>query len=253
VVAEPAGRSGRRRTAILLIGVLGSAAFVLIATAVDHRSTPVASPPPSISALPAERPEAEAPVRPTPLAVPADLVDAGLGLRDGPQPVPLELHVPSIGVDAPVVGVGMTSENVMDAPLGPPGDPVWQQAFWYRGSAVPGVASTALLAGHVGGAGGTPGVFGELDQLRVGDAIVVRDVRTGLEMPFAVTESVSYTLEQAAEPAVLNRIYGSGPVAAKWAQPSSDGLAHLSLITCSGTFRDGTHDQRLVVYATRTG
>jgi hypothetical protein len=38
---------------------------------------------------------------------------------------------------------------------------------------------------------------------------------------------------------------GTGP------QPSADGLSHLTLITCAGTFRNGTHDHRLVVYATR--
>ena len=53
-----------------------------------------------------------------------------------------------------------------------------------------------------------------------------------------------------ATPAVLKQIYGPGPVAGKWAQPSAGGLAHLTLITCSGTFRD-THDHRLVVYASR--
>ena len=66
-----------------------------------------------------------------------------------------------------------------------------------------------------------------------------------------MTESKSYPLAEAATPAVLKRIYGAGPVAGKWAQPSADGLAHLTLITCSGTFRNGTHDHRLAVYADR--
>jgi hypothetical protein len=35
-------------------------------------------------------------------------------------------------------------------------------------------------------------------------------------------------------------------------QPSADGLSHLTLITGTGTSRNGTHDHRLVVYATRT-
>ena len=37
--------------------------------------------------------------------------------------------------------------NAMDAPEGPADDPVWQQAFWYRGSAIPGARSTALDRG----------------------------------------------------------------------------------------------------------
>ena len=48
--------------------------------------------------------------------------------------------------------------------MGPAEDPVWQQAFWYRGSAVPGTRSTALLAGHVNDPRGRPGVFAHIDE-----------------------------------------------------------------------------------------
>jgi sortase (surface protein transpeptidase) len=185
------------------------------------------------------------------LAVPAALTDEAVDLRAGPGAVPLELQLPSLDIVAPVVGVGITPTNVMDAPMGLAGDPVWQQAFWYRGSAVPGELSTALIAGHVGGPKGSSAVFANLDRLQPGDPIVVRDTRSAADVRFAVTESKSYTLDEAAEPAVLTRIYGAGPVAATWPQPSDDGLSHLTLITCTGTFRNGTHDHRLVVYATR--
>jgi len=185
------------------------------------------------------------------LAVPSALTRAGLDLRAGPVAVPLELRMPSLGVSAAVVGVGITPKNVMDAPMGPADDPVWQQAFWYRGSAVPGARSTALIAGHIDGPGGRPAVFGHIDRLRPGDRIVVHDTRTGLDVRFAVTSSVTYSLAQTATPAVLRRIYGAGPVAGTRPQRSADGLSHLTLITCTGTFRNGTHDHRLVVYATR--
>ena len=188
---------------------------------------------------------------PTVLAVPAAVTDEGTDLRAGPGAVPLELQLPSLDVVAPVVGVGITPTNVMDAPMGAAGDPGWQQAFWYRGSAVPGELSTALIAGHVGGPRGSPAVFAELDRLRSGDPIVVRDTRTGADVRFAVTESKTYSLDEASDPAVLTRIYGAGPVAGTWPEPSADGLAHLTLITCTGTFKNGTHDHRLVVYATR--
>lgn len=186
------------------------------------------------------------------LAVPAALTDADHNLRDGPLPVPLELLLPTLGVRAPVAGVGITATNVMDAPTGPAGDPVWQQAFWYRGSAVPGDLSTALIAGHVNGPRGSGGVFAHLSDLERGDPIVVHDTRSGLDVRFSVTGSETYSLDEAADPAVLARIYGSGPVAGTGPQPSADGRSHLTLITCAGTFRDGTHDHRLVVYATRS-
>ena len=185
-------------------------------------------------------------------AVPSPLTDPSLGLRTGPVAVPLALELPSLGVNASVSGVGLTAKNVMDAPTGPAGDPVWQQAFWYRGSAIPGAKSTALIAGHVDGPRGAPAVFGRIDALRPGDPIVVRDLRSGLRVRFAVTESLTYPLDAASDPEVLTRIYGAGPVAGTKPRRSVDGLAHLTLITCAGTFRNGTHDHRLVVYATRT-
>ncbi len=185
--------------------------------------------------------------------VPDPQVDGALGLREGPVAVPLELHLPSLGVIAAVLGVGMTDEDVMDAPVGPAADPVWDQAFWYRGSAIPGAASTALIAGHIGGPLGRAGVFADLDDLRVGDPIVVLDTRRGHDVRFSVTATESYSLAEAADPTVLARIYGTGPVLGTWPEPSADGLAHLTLITCAGTFRGDTHDHRLVVYATRVG
>ena len=188
----------------------------------------------------------------TPLAVPTALTKAGLDLRSAPVAVPLRLRIPSLGVDATVLGVGITKQNVMDAPMGSPDDRVWQQAFWYRGSAVPGTASTALMAGHIDG-GGHPAIFAHIADLKAGDAIIVHDTRTGLDVRFAVTRSVSYSLQQTRLPAVLRWMYGTGPVAGTTPQRSADGLSHLTLVTCSGTFRNGTHDHRLVVYATRVG
>ena len=228
---SPLPSAGRRVTLLL-------AAAVLLAGcgAPEAEQAAVALPP----AVPAAAP-----------AIPAPLTDEGLDLRAGPVAVPLELRIPSLSITTPVIGVGITPKDVMDAPMGPAGDPVWQQAFWYRGSAVPGELSTALIAGHVGGPKGSSAVFADLDRLRPGDPIVVRDTRTGLDVRFSVTGAKSYTLAEAAEPAVLTEMYGAGPVNGTLPQPSADGLSHLTLVTCTGTFVGGTHDHRLVVSATR--
>lgn len=185
-------------------------------------------------------------------AIPAALTPADLSLRAGPVAVPVELQMPTLGVNAGILGVGIASDNAMDAPKGPADDPVWDRAFWYRGSAIPGALSTALIAGHIDGPGGRQAVFGHLDRLRKGDPIIVHDTRTGLDVHFSVTGIENYPLDQTSDPAVLTRIYGAGPVAGTWSQPSADHLAHLTLITCSGSFRNGTHDHRLAVYAVRT-
>jgi sortase (surface protein transpeptidase) len=188
-----------------------------------------------------------------PLAVPAAMAAQRLPLGAAFAPVPLELRIPAIGLRVAVLAVGMNSKHVMDAPMGPAASPVWQQAFWYRGSAVPGVRSTALFAGHIDDPLGRPGVFAHIDALRKGDLVVVHDTRSGLDVRFAVTTSASYPLDETTDPAVLSKMYGTGPVNGKAAQHSADGLAHLTLVTCAGTFDNGlgTHNRRLVVFATR--
>jgi sortase (surface protein transpeptidase) len=107
------------------------------------------------------------------------------------------------------------------------------------------------MAGHVNDPLGRPGVFARLGELGPGDEITVHDTRNGSEVRFAVTTAHSYTLAEAAEPAVLRTMYGAGPVEGRWPTRSEDDLAHLVLVTCAGTYRGTTHDQRLVVQAVR--
>ncbi|HSO93729.1 MAG TPA: class F sortase [Candidatus Dormibacteraeota bacterium] len=165
--------------------------------------------------------------------------------------MPLELRVPSLGMSAPVLGVGITSKNVMDTPTGSASDSVWEKVFWYRGGGTPGDAGTATIAGHVDDVLGRPAIFARLKDLHPGDPVAVRDTRTGVETYFVVTATAIYTLAQTLRPAILAQIYGPGPVAGQGAQPSADGLSHLTLITCIGHWVTGasTYDHRLAVYA----
>jgi sortase (surface protein transpeptidase) len=239
------------RRAAIAVACITTTALLAECGGAAHTTTAPVAPATTMS-----RPVTRTTVRPRPVrspAVPAALFAEALSVRSGPVPVPLQLLIPSINVTTQVLGVGVTSGDVMDAPEGPINDPVWQEAFWYRGSAVPGAISTALIAGHIDGPRGTSAVFGNIGRLRAGDAIIVRDTRSGLEVRFAVTSSTSFTLDQTTQPAVLQQIYGVGPVAGTTPQRSTDGLAHLTLITCAGTFRNGigTHDHRLAVFATR--
>lgn len=239
---------------LIVTGLLAGSATVRQQTAAETGARAgAARPGVTASQIPSPVEPAEPqPAVPRPLAVPAAPADEGLDLRAGPVPVPLELRLPTLGVNATILGVGITPEGAMDAPMGAATNPIWQRAFWYRGSAVPGAASTALIAGHIDDPLGQPAVFGHIAALRVGDPIVVHDTRSGLDVQFSVTQSETYRLDQTNDAAVLTQIYGAGPVAGTEPQPSADGLAHLTLITCAGTFRNGTHDHRLVVSATRT-
>jgi hypothetical protein len=199
-------------------------------------------------------PAASVPTAPPPaLPVLARLAPAGLGLHAGPTPVPLELRLPSLGAGGAVLAVGITAHGAMDAPQGPPGDPVWQEAFWYRGGGVPGDIGTATIAGHVDDVRGRPALFAHLADLHPGDPVVVHDTRDGGEVRFTVSQVTTYSVQQASQPAILATIYGAGPVAGTGPQPAPDGHSHLTLVTCAGDFVHGAYDHRVVVYAQRSG
>ncbi len=177
--------------------------------------------------------------------------DASLDLSAGPVYEPITIEIPALLVTAPILGVGLTSSNNMDAPKGPYGDPLWHTAFWYRGSGIPGEIGTATIAGHVNDLISRPEIFASLKILTPGDFIIIHTLDASGDIFFIVDEVKRYTYKESTTPAVLTLIFGSGPVAGIGAQPSEDGLAHLTLITCAGTFADGAFDHYTVVYATR--
>lgn len=176
------------------------------------------------------------------------LVPRSVPLRAPPRSVPLRLHIPAIGVDARILAVGITPERAMDAPMGSPSDPVWSRAFWYRGSGVPGAPGTATIAGHV--SGGLEPVFADLERIRVGDEIAVRDRRTGRDVTFVVTARELVSLDRF-DDRMLRRVYGAGPVAGKRASAPADGSSRLTLITCAGDRVGSSYQHRLVVSAER--
>ncbi|HCC79233.1 MAG: hypothetical protein A2X25_15400 [Chloroflexi bacterium GWB2_49_20] len=197
-------------------------------------------------------PTATATLSPTPtLFAPGPLFDADLDLWAGPVDVPLELQIPSLNIDVPVIGVGLTEWNVMDAPTSSVGSPFWHSAFWYRGGGIPGEVGTATFAGHITDPLGKPGAFRYLREIHTGALIIVRDQRTSIDMLFIVDEVEVISQKESTDPAVLTRIFGAGPVAGTGPQPSLDGLAHLTLITCATNFITGNFDDRTIVYATR--
>ena len=179
------------------------------------------------------------------------LFDPNIDLMAGPIDVPLELLIPSLKVKAPVIGVGLTSKNVMNTPKGPIGDPIWDAAYWYRGSGIPGESGTATIAGHVNEPLGEPEIFADLEDLHPGDEIIIHYSTIDLDILFIVDQIEVYSIQESSEPAVLAQIFGDGPLAGKGPQPARDGLAHLTLITCAGNIVNGEFDHHTVVFATR--
>ena len=188
----------------------------------------------------------------TPEMIPGPLVNPALGLLVGPVDVPLEIQIPALNIKAAVLGVGLTETNAMAAPIGViADDPIWQTVFWYRGGGIPGDIGTATFAGHFDDTLGRPAVFAFLGDLQIGDLIVVKDTRSGLGIPFIVSETRTYSEQESAASDVLARIFGSGSVNSTEAQSPSDQIAHLTLITCGGAWIHGSFNLRLVVYAVR--
>jgi Sortase domain len=209
------------------------------------------------TSLPIGQPTAQSTAQPTAQPTPTVIVlgslfDVGLDIKAAPVEVPLELKIPSLKVNAPVLGVGLTSVNEMDAPKGPIGDPVWHTAFWYRGSGLPGESGTATIAGHVNDPLGRDEIFARLHDLQPGDLIIIQYTKLNIDFSFTVDQVEVYSLQESSDPAVLAQIYGTGPVSGTTPQPSLDGLSHLTLITCAGNIVNGQFDHHVVVYATQS-
>ncbi len=250
----------RRRSLGYFVTVLVMAALFAACENQETGESPVV-PSPSLMRLPVIQPTVELPIQPrvqlevepTPtIFALGPLFDSTLDLWARPVAVPLELRIPSLKVNAPVLGVGLTSGNQMDAPKGPIGDPVWHTAFWYRGSGIPGEPGTATLAGHVNDPLGDPEIFADLEDLDPGDLILVHYTTSNIDIRFMVDQIKVYSVQESSDPAVATQIFGAGPVAGTGPQPATDGLSHLTLITCAGNIVNGQFDHHTVVYATRS-
>ena len=143
---------------------------------------------------------------------------------------PVTLTIPSIGVQAPLVTLGLTASGALQVPSST------AVAGWYTGSPRPGAVGSAVIAGHIDSRAG-PGVFFRLSQLRPNDRVYVRRA-DGTLAEFRVTAVRTYAKDHFPTLAV----YGPAP------DPE------LRLITCGGDFDPGTRAclSNVVVYAVGT-
>lgn len=139
---------------------------------------------------------------------------------------PERIRIPSIGVDARIVKVGLKANGDMETPS-------FGKAGWYTEGPRPGQDGPAVVVAHVDSKSG-PDVFAKLKQLRKGAKIHVTD-KTGKVHEFEAGR------KQQTDKTAL-------PVKAIWGE--TDGPA-LRLITCGGDFdkASGHYVSNVIVWA----
>lgn len=136
---------------------------------------------------------------------------------------PKEIVIPAISVRAPVEHLGLDANGDMKAPS------TLKTVSWYTGSARPGTSGNAVFAGHLDNALGTAAVFQKLEELKLGDTIVVTGEHS--QITFAVTRV---------------GVYGEEDSTGDLFNATDPGLV---LITCEGVWDGESYDKRRVVYA----
>jgi sortase (surface protein transpeptidase) len=145
--------------------------------------------------------------------------------------LPVRLLIPTIGVNAFIEGVGVTSSG----DLAVPEQNRWEDVGWYMSGPRPGERGSAVIDGHLDRPGGDHAVFWWLRNMRVGDAVMVIDA-SGKTLKFHVREIGFYPPQDAP----IQQIFGN------------DTGNYLNLITCAGDWIPSQHQTtlRLVIYTT---
>ncbi|MCX4908862.1 class F sortase [Streptomyces sp. NBC_00878] len=148
-------------------------------------------------------------------------------------PVPPDrIRIPSIRVDAPLLGLGLTPQGSLGIP---PADRK-NLAGWYEAGTAPGQTGTAIVAGHVDNAEG-PAVFYRLGALKKGSTIEVGR-RDGTVALFSVDAVEAYDARDFPD----EKVYGAAR------------RPELRVITCGGSFSEVTgYQSNVVVFAHLTG
>ena len=146
--------------------------------------------------------------------------------------VPVRLSIPVIGVNAPVMQLGLGPGDALAVP--PLAD--HNLAGWWDGGPSPGQDGPAVIVGHIDSASGAS-VFYDLRYLKAGDRVTVT-LADGKTATFTIT-GLQQTLKTAFP---TQAVYGSVPYPA------------LRLITCGGTFdyATGHYLSSIIVFASRT-
>jgi LPXTG-site transpeptidase (sortase) family protein len=158
--------------------------------------------------------------------LPVDNPVAQHAQRTGAE-LPTRLVIPAINIDADIEDVGLTPQGAMGVPAGP------MDTAWFDLGPRPGESGSAVIVGHEGWKDGIRAVFDDLYQVRIGDKVYVEGA-AGATTTFVVSGMRTYDQNGNAAD-----VFGS-----------SDGKAHLNLITCEGTWNaaEKSYSNRLVVF-----
>lgn len=145
-----------------------------------------------------------------------------------PAPVtPTRVTIPAVGVDAPVITLGLEPSGELEVPTD------FAVTGWWSGGARPGGAGPAVIVGHFDARSG-PAVFHRLGELEPGDEITVHG-EEGAAVRYAVQDAEQHPKDGFP----TERVYGETP------EPT------LRLVTCSGPFDPAhrSYEDNLVVFA----
>ncbi|MFF1723669.1 class F sortase [Streptomyces sviceus] len=142
--------------------------------------------------------------------------------------VPVSLRVRAIGVDTPLIRLGLAKDGSVQVPPIAAHD----RAGWYQHSPTPGQQGPSVILGHVTVGSYGDGVFRHLADLRKGDEIVAR-LQDGTSTVFAVTEV--RTVAKADFP--TKEVYGDVD------------RPELRLITCGGARTGDGYLDNVIVFA----
>ncbi|MGW2637895.1 class F sortase [Streptomyces sp. NPDC001348] len=150
------------------------------------------------------------------------------GVRALARSVPVRLRIPAIGVDTPLLRLGLAPDGTVQVPPITAHD----QAGWYRLSPTPGQTGPSVILGHVTVGAYGDGVFRHLDRLRRGDRIVAR-LENGTSARFDVTGVRT----------VAKAHFPTGEVYGNVDRPE------LRLITCGGPRTGNGYLDNVIVFA----
>jgi len=140
--------------------------------------------------------------------------------------MPVRLIIPAIQVDAGIQNLGVTDQGEMEVPS------TIIDVGWFKPGSRPGDIGSAVISGHFNGTSGEPGVFAQLETLKKGDELHVKDDR-GTSLTFIVRESRIF------DPGYADEVFGKNDT------------AHLNLVTCDGYWDPNkkSYSKRLVVFS----